>query len=36
VMERVTKVEMTFYNSRGWVSGGPRRVAHDSGVDSML
>jgi hypothetical protein len=36
VMGRVTKINMTFYSSRGWESDGPRRVANGGGVDSMF
>jgi hypothetical protein len=36
VMERVVKIVMTFYNSGGWESGTPRRVADNSGTYSML
>jgi hypothetical protein len=33
---RVTKVEMTFYSSRGLESSGPGRVVGGDGADSML
>jgi hypothetical protein len=36
VVERVTKIEMIFYSSEWWESGGPRRVACGGGMDSML
>jgi hypothetical protein len=34
VVERVTKINITFYSSEGWESDGPRRVI--DGGDSML
>jgi hypothetical protein len=36
VVWRMTKLEMIFYNSGGWESGGPRRVTTDGSVDSVL
>jgi hypothetical protein len=36
VVERVAKVEMTFYSSGGWESGGPRRMAGGGGAESIL
>jgi hypothetical protein len=30
------KVEMVFYNSEGWESDGPERVAYDGGAYSMI
>jgi hypothetical protein len=36
VVGRVVKVEMTFYISGGWESGGLGRVVGGGGADSML
>jgi hypothetical protein len=36
VVEKVIKVEMIFYSSAWWKSGGPVRVAYGSDADSML
>jgi hypothetical protein len=36
VVQRVAKVEMTFYSSGGWESDGPGRVAGGGGANSMF
>jgi hypothetical protein len=35
-MERVTKINMIFYSSRGCESGGPERIAYGTNTDSIL
>jgi hypothetical protein len=35
-MERVTKIDMTFYSSGGWETDDPRKVTGGDGADSML